>query len=253
MSKVRRVAIAAPLLLFAMALSPLDATAQMAQGNGYTFGVPKGSLSLRFGYARPSANSDVFRFTSEHLTLDRNDFAGFTVAGDAGLFIKPRLEATFGVGFSSRRAESNYRDFVDTDDLEIEQETTFRRIPLTFGLRYYLAPIGRRVGSYAWVPSRVVPYVAAGGGGMFYEFRQQGDFVDFQSLDVFAAELESYAWTPTGYGAVGLQYAVNTNSALVTELRYDAAKRAPMSFAFQGFDDIDLSGASMTFGLHFRF
>ena len=251
--QARRVAIATPLLMFAMTLSPIAADAQVPEGDGYLFGVPKGSLSFRFGYARPSASSDVFKFTSQHLTLDRGDFAGFTFAGDAGIFLKPRLEVTFGVGISSRRAESNYRDFVDNDDLEIEQETIFRRIPLNCGLRYYLAPLGRRVGTYAWVPSRVVPYVAAGGGGMFYEFRQQGDFVDFQSLDVFDAELESYAWSPAGYGAVGLQYSVSTKAALVTELRYDAVKRAPMSFAFQGFDNIDLSGTSVTAGVHLRF
>ena len=188
MMQARRVAIATPLLMFAMALSPLAADAQVPEGDGYLFGVPRGSLSFRFGYARPSANSDVFRFTSQHLTLDRGDFGGFTFAGDAGIFLKPRLEVTFGVGISSRRAESNYRDFVD-----------------------------------------------------------------FQSLDVFDAELESYAWSPAGYGAVGLQYSVSTKAALVTELRYDAVKRAPMSFAFQGFDNIDLSGTSVTAGVHLRF
>jgi hypothetical protein len=50
-----------------------------------------------------------------------------------------------------------------------------------------------------------------------------------------------------------LQYAVSTKAALMTELRYDAAKRAPMSSAFLGFDNIDLSGASMTAGIHLRF
>ena len=40
----------------------------------------------------------------------------------------------------------------------------------------------------------------------------------------------------------------------MTEVRYDAVKRARMNaFAFEDFDNIDLSGTSVTAGIHLRF
>lgn len=252
MSTVTRVAIAAPLLALTLAVAPVEASAQRGEGDGYLFRSPSGSLSARFGFARPNAQSDIFKFVTDSLTLNRGDFGGFTFAVDAGLFFGSRFEAVLGVAVAGRRAESHYRDLVDNNDLEIEQSTTFQRVPLTVGLRYYLTPVGRRVGNFAWVPAKFSPYISAGGGGVYYRFHQEGDFVDFVTRDVFPAELESTSWAPTLYGAAGAHFALTPRTALATEFRYDAA-RAPMDFAFQSFDDIDLSGASVTVGFHLRF
>ena len=54
---------------------PDRAEAQEGGGDGDSFRAPRGALSLRFGVGRPSANSNIFDFTSEQLTVDRGDFA----------------------------------------------------------------------------------------------------------------------------------------------------------------------------------
>ena len=106
--------------------------------------------------------------------------------------------------------------------------------------------------SALYVPARVVPYVSAGIGITWYSFRQSGDFVDYQSLDVFGTTLESSAWAPSAYGALGVEYSVRARTSVVAEARYDAAS-ARMSSDFSGFNRIDLSGVAATLGLMFRF
>ena len=98
------------------------------------------------------------------------------------------------------KRRSEFRHFIDNNDQPIEQTTTFRRVPITIGVKQYLTSTGRSIGKFAWIPSRFAPYVGAGGGTMFYSFRQDGDFIDFQTNDVFPSYYASSGWTGTAYG-----------------------------------------------------
>jgi opacity protein-like surface antigen len=144
------------------------------------------------------------------------------------------------------------RNWVDNNNLPIEQTSTLLRVPIMAGLRFDLASPGRTLGKLAWVPNRILPYVAAGGGTVFYKFLQKGDFVDSKSLDVFNDELISSAWTPGAYGAVGVEFAVGPSISLTTEARYDKAS-AKTSTDFSGFDRIDLSGVGVSLGFSIRY
>lgn len=247
----RPIVVCAVLLASAIGL-PRAASAQPASGRGFMFGPPSGTLTLRGGYVQPTAGSEVFAFSNKRLTLGRGDYAGGSLSADLGFFVSERLAVQLGAGYSSRAADSHFRDWVDTQGLEIAQTTTLRRVPLNIGLRYYLMSPGRSIGRLAWIPARVTPYVAGGVGGMLYTFRQSGSFVDYQTLDVFPATLASSAWTGAGYGAVGVDYSLSPKVGLAGEVRYDRA-HATMGPDFSGFDRIDLSGPSATVGLTFRF
>lgn len=243
----RRVAVGMSLML-----APLVVSAQPSAGSGFMFGAPGGSVTLRAGFARPTEGSDVFGFVQKELTLGRGDFAGGTMAADVSWFLSQRVALQLGGGFSSRTTPSVYRKWVDNNDREIEQSTTFLRVPLSVGARYYLAERGRSLGELAWVPAKFVTYVGAGAGITGYQFRQTGDFVDYQTLDVFPSTMESSGWTPSLYGAFGVEYALSARLGITGEARYDYA-RARMSSDFLGFDRIDVSGAAVTFGLTLRF
>lgn len=253
----RRRVTGAPLPLVAVLACALlvpvrRAAAQADGGDGFLFHAPNAALSLRVGYAQPSADSKVFSFTTGLLTLGKGNFAGGSLATDLEFPMSTRTALVFGVGLSASDARSEYRDFVDNNDLPIEQRTEFRRVPLSVGVKYYLTPPGRSVGRFAWVPTKVVPYLAAGAGSTYYAFKQTGDFVDFKTNDVFTSTLTSSGWGASAYGAAGLQYGLTTHADLVTEARYDRG-RAPMSADFQGFDRISLSGLSISAGFHLRF
>jgi hypothetical protein len=86
---------------------------------------------------------------------------------------------------------------------------------------------------------------------MHYRFHQVGDFVDFQTLNVFPDQFESKAWTPVVHALAGMDLSLGRVVMLTGEARYTYA-RGPMSRDFVGFNRIDLSGISVTAGFSIR-
>ena len=238
--------------LAAAAPLPLFAQTQGQGGNGFMFNRPVVSLSIRGGYERPNASSDIYRFATEQLTLSKGDFAAAGFHADLGVRVTERLEIVASGGSASRQAPSDFRKFVGNDDKPIEQVTTLRRTPMTLGLRYALTPPGDRIGKFAWIPNRLTPWIGAGAGYMGYAFRQSGDFVDFKNLNVFNQTLSDNGFAPMAYAHVALDLRLSTRLALTGDLRYSAA-RAAMGQSFEGFDKIDLSGTAATMGLTVRY
>jgi opacity protein-like surface antigen len=234
------------------ALAAVQPVQAQSSGDGFLFREPVASLTLRGGFGHAGAASDLFSFTREQLTLGRGDFSGPALGADVAIRVAPRLDLAVGVGYSGARATSEFRDWVDDDDLPIEQVTTFERVPVTANVKAYLTPRGRSIGTLAWLPARAAPYVGAGGGAMWYRFQQQGDFVDFETLEIFSDELVTSGWAPTAQALAGLDFSLTPRIALTGEARYAWARAEPGD-AFQNFDPIDLSGVSATLGVTFRF
>jgi len=243
---IRFAIVAATLLAVAARSSP----AQSA-GNGYLFHSPDVTISVRGGYSRADARSDVFDDVTTNLTLDRGDFSSLTAGADLAVHVTSRADLVFAAGFSRASHKSEFRDLVDNNDLPIEQTTTFERIPLTANLRINLGTPGRSIGSLAWIPSRVVPYVGAGVGAMRYRFKQDGDFVNFNTNAVFPAVLDSDGWALVGQAMAGVDYNFSTQFGLSFDARYLHAK-GELGSSFKGYEKIDLSGATATVGLLFR-
>jgi len=241
--------VAAALLLGAVG----PATAQSA-GDGYLFHRPAVTLSVRGGYSHANAASDVFQDVTQNLTLNRSDFSSLSVAGDVAVPVTERVELVFSGAYSRAKHKSEFRDFIDNNDLPIEQTTTFERIPLTANVRLNLGAAGRSIGRLAWIPSRVVPYVGAGVGGMRYRFIQEGDFVNFTTNAVFSSVLDSgdaQKWTLVEQGMAGVDYNFTTQLGLSLDARYVHAK-GQLGSSFKGYDKIDLSGVTATIGLSLR-
>jgi len=228
------------------------ASAQSA-GNGYLFHPPNATISVRGGYSRAMAGSDVFDDVTSELTLDRGDFSSLTFGGDLAFHLVGPVDAVISAGYSRSKHESEFRDLVDNNDLPIEQTTTFERLPLTASLRYNLAAPGRSVGRLAWIPSRIVPYVGAGIGGMRYRFKQEGDFVNYATNAVFSSVVDSEAeWTFVAQGMAGVDYNFSPRYGFSFDARYLHAN-GELGPSFQGYDRIDLSGVAATLGLSVRF
>jgi len=238
-------------IVVALAASALTAKAQDA-GNGFLFGAPMGSFTLRGGWALARAHSDLFAFTTEQLTLDRGDFSSPDIEADLAFRVAARTDVVISTGLSGMNRRSEFRHFIDNNDLPIEQTTTFVRVPITLGIKQYLTSTGRSIGRFAWIPSRAAPFVGGGGGVMYYKFRQDGDFIDFRTTNVFPSIYASDGWTRTAYATAGLDYSLGPRFALTTEARY-LWSNAELSRDFSGFEHLDLSGLSTTVGLAVRF
>jgi hypothetical protein len=238
-------------LIAGLLLAAVPAQAQDA-GDGFLFKPPSGTITIRGGLDRANAGSDLFSFVTSELTLAKSDFLAGTVAFDVAVRVKPRAELAFSLGISRSTSPSEFRHWEDNNNQPIEQTTTFVRVPLTASLKMYLAGPGRAIGHFAWIPSRYAPYVGAGGGVMWYRFRQAGDFIDFTTTNVFTDSFDSTGWAPTVQAFAGTDVSLTPRFALTGEIRYQWAKAA-LGQDYAGFDRIDLSGLSATGGISIRY
>lgn len=231
------------------------ASAQEYGGRGFRFRPPSATLTVHGGLAAPTAGSELFRFTTDELTVDRSDFVAGSFGFDVAIMLGDRTDFVLGFMRDQSTTGSEFRDWVDNLGAPIEQTTTFLRQPLTATLRYSFASRGHRIGSYAWIPTRVVPFVGVGGGLMKYRFEQVGDFIDMGTLDVFSDRFVEEGWSPVGQVGGGATFNLTPHLQFVGEVRYLRAKgdRTGSGDDFQGFGRLDLSGTSTVFGISLRF
>lgn len=229
--------------------APAAASAQ--GGPGFLFQRPKVSFAVKGGYSLPNAGSDLFDFSREQFTLSRGDFASPYLGGELAVRVAPRWDAALNVGWARSRSLSEYRDWVDNNNLPIEQETTFETVTASLGARYYLNDRGRQIGRFAWVPERLSPFVGGGVGLVWYDFTQVGDFVDFQTLDVFPDHLQTEGTAAIVHASAGADLSLGSRVVLTGEGRYQYA-RDEVRGAFDGFGKIDLSGFQFILGLGIR-
>ena len=244
----RRVLLAA---VAAMVSLPVATSAQ-AGGPGFLFRRPTMSFGIRGGYALAQAGSEVFDFARDMLTLETGDFSSSAWGAELAVRATERLDiaAEVGVTYSSTRSE--FRDWVDLDDLPIEQTTKFQRVPMTLSAKYYLRDRGRSVSQFVWVPQSWSPYVGVGGGLVWYEFEQEGDSVDFETEDIFYALLGSVGTTGTAHVFSGVDVSLSPRVVLTGQGRYSWGS-ADMGQDFVDFNSIDLGGFQATVGISFRF
>jgi hypothetical protein len=244
-----------PILVAAAVLGAGLATpvlAQVSGGAGFLLGTPSTSISIHGGLDSPMASGDLFGFVTNTLTLGKKDFRAPGVRVDAAFSVASQTDLILSLGFAGSKATSEYRNFVDNNNQPINQTTTFRRTPLTLSVKQYLTSRGRSVGNYAWIPERIAPFIGVGGGLMYYEFEQNGDFVDYKTNNVFTSTVKTNDWAPIAHLMAGADISLSPRYALTFEGRYTRANARP-GMGFSGYDKIDLSGFATTLGFAVRF
>jgi hypothetical protein len=239
----------------------LIAAPAAAQSRDFLFSHPRATLGFRLGFAAPAGRSEIFDFVSDELShpgsdgedpLGRGDFAGLDVQGELAIRVHDRFDVALNVAHSESSTRSEFRNFIGTDDLPIEQTTEFSRTPITIGLKAFLRDRGRSVSRFAWVPYGWAPYLTAGVGFVVYDFVQRGDFVDYEDLDVFAATYSSDGTAAAAHAGAGMELSLGKHLIATGEARY-LWSEAEMGRDFVDFDDIDLSAAQIALGLALRF
>jgi hypothetical protein len=231
-------------------LSPAVTSDVHAQ-NGFMFGQPKTQLSLRVGPVLHRASGDVFELFRTDLTLERGDFRAPSVGGDFAVTAHPQLDIVVGASWSKVETQSEFRDWVDMDDLPIEQTTSLRVAPVTVSVKYFPLSRGERISELAWVPTRTTPYVGGGGGFAFYRLAQDGDFVEEEDLTIFTSTFISSGRAAIGHALAGVDHWFTPRLGANFEGRYTFGSATP-SGDFASWDSIDLSGLQMSLGLALR-
>ena len=226
----------------------------------FMFDTPNVTLSFTLGYGVQSAGSDLFDEVVREFTLEKGDFHAPVIGGGLSFFLNDRIDLAFDFSYGKSSAWSEYTEFVGTDDFPIEQETQLTRIPLTASVRYFLMDRGRKVGNLSWIPTTWAPYIGVGGGRMWYEFSQTGEFIDFldPGCELAGCPLkqdsllsEGGAWVGHAFG--GVQWALAPQWVVMAEGRYSMADADLDRASFGGYEPIDLSGFQFTLGFGIRF
>jgi hypothetical protein len=218
----------------------------------FLFGRPKGSFGFHGSWLFASAGSDLFDFVTEHLTLEKEHFNSPGFGGDIAFAVTSRAQLEASVDTNRMERGSEYREFVDNNLLPIEQHTSLRTTLVSAGIRYALTPRGDDVSRLAWIPRRMIPFVGAGAGAMFYEFRQSGDFVDFVDLSVFPDSFRSQGWVPAAQVLAGVDLQIHRRLYGTVQGRYTKAA-AELTSDFIDFDPLDLSGFRLSAGINVLF
>ncbi len=255
----RRLGPGLPFLAGLAVLTAAGANPAAAQQRAdFLLGAPRVALTIKAGFAQPRAGSggdteSLWDFTREQLTVDTRDLGGMTIAGELAIRAAERLDVTVSFGYALSATRSEFRKWVDLDDLPIEQTTEFATFPLTVGVKAYLRDRGRALGRFAYIPNTWNPYVGVAGGAVWYRFEQHGDFVDFQTLDIFSDRLLSTGSGPTVHFIGGVDMSINNHVLLTGEGRYALASGRISGRDFVGFPDLDLAGFQVTVGLSLRY
>jgi len=242
-----------PVMLGAALLVAVPSFVAAQGGDGFLFKQPVLSIGIRTGVSVPRASSDIFAHTFDQLTLGKSDFAAGYFGAEIAVRVSDRVDLAFGAGHSGSSTRSEFRDWVDADDLPIEQTTDLAVNPVTMSVKYYLSDRGRSVGRFAWIPNKVNTYVGGGAGITWYRFEQRGDWVDFETLDIFNTRFKSNGSGASVHALAGVDVALTKFFFLTGEGRYSWARGALDEFSFEGFDKMDLYGLQFAVGFSARF
>lgn len=231
---------------------PTSGSYQAPSSPDFLLGRPRVSLGVRGEWLFASAGSDLFDFVTEQLTLEKSSFNSPAFGLDVAFTLNDRLDLVTGFDIAKSTTPSEYRDFVDNQNLPIQQTTSLRQSNIFGSLKFALIPRGRTISRFAWIPSTIVPYVGAGGGVTNYDFKQDGDFVDFSDFRVFPENFRSHGWTPAAHVFGGADIQVYKRMFMSLEGRYGWAS-ATLDNDFIDFEPIDLGGFRFGAGFHIMF
>ncbi|MCP5047998.1 MAG: porin family protein [bacterium] len=198
------------------------------------------SLNFKIGLFQPSLQSDLWEINMENLAFEKQDLQGRYFGVEYEHFLGKNLSIALEGGYYSKEHYSLYRDFEYDDGSSIFQNMALEIFVMEVDFKFY--PMGHR--------TRFFPYFGAGGGVYRWKYEQWGDFIDFEDNTVMEDEyLESSAYTPGFNAKAGFVLRPSRQLGISVEARYQSVKGELSSF-FEGFEKLDLSGFTVTAGIH---
>jgi hypothetical protein len=201
-------------------------------------------IEVRAGAFFPRADSgardewlyDLFQDHSELYTVSRSDWVGAVGGIEFTRRLAPHFELALHVDGYSRTNDTTYRE-----DGSIPQTLRLSIVPVGLSLKFLASD--KRAG--------LQPYVALGGDLVIWKYEAWGEFLDFDTYDVWYSEFESTGVAPGLHAAAGVRVPISYDFSLTAEGRYQWAE-SDMGDDFQ-YNRIDLTGASVTVGFYVRF
>jgi hypothetical protein len=204
------------------------------------------TVNFTLGYFNPQGHDsrtagDVLDANQRFLLFDLDEFGGAAVGGEWLVGLGNFVEAGAGISYTGQSVPSVYRDFIDPDGTEIDQDLELRLVPIAFTIR--LLPFGQR--------SPLQPYVGAGLGIINWRYRESGEFIDFNAgREIFEDTFEESGSSTGPIFVGGVRFAGQRITAGGEVRFHDAEGDLPSDFAGP---KIDLGGwtYNVTVGVRF--
>ena len=229
----RLLSLAALVLSFAVLL-PASAHAQQSVNFSIGGFVPRGEDSR--------TDDDVLVNNLDFLLFDLDDFHTVSFGGEWEFPLNEHFHASLGIGLTTKSVPSIYADFEEDNGTEIEQDLKLRTVPFTATIRFL--PLGH--------DAPVQPYIGAGVGIFAWKYSESGEFIDFETGEVFRDTFSGSGATAGPVILGGVDFPVGSWK-IGGEIRYQSAQgELPSDQSFAG-SKIDLGGFSYLANVKIRF
>lgn len=216
-----------------------DASQRSARDTRYAFSIYGGIRTL-------NATSDLFAANEVDFGITDDDFrtGGFGFEFDYAVL----SQVDVSVGFTNGSADTfaSYLDFVYEDGGEIEHSARLAMSELSLGVRL------RLLGGAA----RVRPYLIGGFSGGWYRYTEVGEFVNFDTADIYYDEFREKSFLPGFFAGAGADVGVvqlpnGGRVELFGEFRYSRTQ-GEHTEGFDGFGDLRLDRPGGLVGFRVR-
>lgn len=207
---------------------------------------PRYGFSAFGGFRALQMDSRLFDANEAEFGLTENDFRSGRLGFELDYALLPMLEIL--VGFDTGQAETagSYLDLVYEDGSEIDHSAALRLTDTTVGVRVRPFRLGR-----------ASPYVVFGVARTSYKYSEKGEFVNFETFDIYYDELEERLSLTGFFAGAGFDFAVvrmpfGRRLDAFGEFRY-ARSEGRHRDEFADFGDLGVARVGALFGLRVRF
>ena len=220
----------------------------------FLFGQPRGMVGISGGWLRAAGGTKedgLLRALRDEVTIGERGYDSPLFRFAFGAAVSSRVDLVFDVDVSRSRAVSEWRDWDDNYiGLPPVQTTELTQVPLNAGVRFWVAPRGRRVGRLAWVPNTLAFHVGAGIGARWYRLTQFGEFLNPEIDWIDEGRYVSQGWAASRHVSAGVSIRLSSRVFAVADVRRVWSRRV-LADDFVG--SLDLDGLQMTGGIEFVF
>jgi opacity protein-like surface antigen len=199
-----------------------------------------GAFRLHVGSFAPEGDSEYWDDKFEDFTGDIDDLENISLGADYLLSLNRNLGLLFSGNYYEGDQTQAYRDFVDNFGDDIRHDATLSIASFTGGLQF----------SFLGPDAPIIPYVGAGGGVYIWNLEENGDFIDFGTVndEIFTASLESEGEAFGWYWQVGLEAPITHRMSVFAEGRWTRVDDE-LDGDLAPFGDIDLGGREFMAGI----
>jgi hypothetical protein len=199
-------------------------------------------INVKFGLLAPFQNSDLWDDNYENLSYDKVDFNDIVFFVEYQQQFHKHLSFYVEGGRFDKAVYAEYRDYEYDNGSPIEQSMNLAVSTIETGFKFNLLPYR----------SRFSPYVAGGVGLYLWQYEQQGDFIDFTTMDIYEGFSDQETVSLGVHVKGGFSIRVSRHLGLMVEGKAAWAK-GDLGRYFEGFEPFDVGSLSLLAGFQFFF